>query len=56
MKLKYFGLTETKLFNLPVIFKNRVWGGGSSEPPEPPLDPTLFAYDELIVGQFIIDL
>ena len=41
MKMKYFGLTETKLFYFHGIFKNGGRGGGSSEPPEPPLDPLL---------------
>ena len=42
MKMKQFGLTETKLFHFHMIFKNggRERGGGgrgSSEPPETPL-------------------
>ena len=44
MKMKYFGLTETKLFNFHRIFKYGGGGGGqgaSSEPPEPPLAPPL---------------
>ena len=44
MKMKLFGLTETKLFHFHRIFKNGTGGGGevgSSEPPEPPLDPPL---------------
>ena len=40
--MKYFGLTETKLFHFHRIFKNGGWGGGSSEPHEPPLDPPLY--------------
>ena len=31
MKMKYFGLTETKLLHFHRIFKNG--GGGASEPP-----------------------
>ena len=37
MKMKRFGLTETKLFHLHRILKN----GGQSETPEPPLDMSL---------------
>ena len=42
MKMKYFGLTETKLFNFHKIFKNGRRGGGSSEAPEPSLDLSKF--------------
>ena len=41
IKMKYFGLSKTKLFHFHGIFKNEGWGGGSSEPPGPPLDPPL---------------
>ena len=42
MKMKLFGLTETKLVHFHGIFKNWGRGGGSSEqPPEAPLDPPL---------------
>ena len=36
MKMKYFALTESKLFHFHRIFKN---GGGGT--PAPPLDPPL---------------
>ena len=40
MKMKYFCLSETKLFHFHRIFEN--WGGGLNEPPlEPPLGPPL---------------
>ena len=40
MKIKSFGLSKTKLFDFHGIFKKTGAGGwGSSEPPEPPLDP-----------------
>ena len=42
MKMKQFGLTETKLFHFHRIFKNGGQGGGSSKPPEPPLDLPLY--------------
>ena len=31
MKMKLFGLTETKLFHLHKIFQNGGWGGGVQE-------------------------
>ena len=37
----YIFLIETKLFHFHRIFKNGGQGGGSSEHPEPPLDPPL---------------
>ena len=40
MKMKQFGLTESKLFHSHRIFKNG-GGGGLSKPSEPPLDPPL---------------
>ena len=43
MKMKKFGLTETKLFHFHRIFKNGGQGGGPSERPEPPLDPPLLS-------------
>ena len=39
--MKKFGLTETKLFYIHRISKIRGRERGSSEPPEPPLDPPL---------------
>ena len=39
--MKQFGLTETKLFHFHRIFKIGEEEWGSSEPPEPPLDPPL---------------
>ena len=39
MKIKSFGLSETKLFHLHRIFKN--WGAGGWGSGEPPLDPPL---------------
>ena len=39
MKMKWFVLTETKLFHFHEIFKEG--GGGLNEPFEPPLDPPL---------------
>ena len=44
MKMKYFGLSETKLFHFYGIFENGGGGGGLSEPHEPPLDPPLVCY------------
>ena len=44
MKMKQFGLTETKLFHFHRIFKNGGGEWGSSEPFEPPLDPPLYYY------------
>ena len=41
MKMKYFGLTETKLFHFHWIFKNGERESGSSETPDSPLDPPL---------------
>ena len=41
MKMKYFGLTETKLFCFHWIFKNGERESGSSETPDSPLDPPL---------------
>ena len=41
MKMKYFGLTETKLFHFYKIYKNGGQRGGSCEYHEPPLDPPL---------------
>ena len=41
MKMKWLGLTETKLFHFYRIFKDGVWVEGSSEPTEPPLYPPL---------------
>ena len=41
MKMRYFGLTEAKLFHLHRIFKNGGRGRGFERPPEPPLDPPL---------------
>ena len=35
IKMKLFGLTETKLFHFYRIFKNRGRVGGSNEPTEP---------------------
>ena len=39
--LSHMSYTETKLFHFHRIFKNRGWGGGLNEPPEPPLDSPL---------------
>ena len=39
MKMKYFGLTETKIFHFIGYLKMGRRGGGSRETPEPPLDP-----------------
>ena len=39
MKMKLFGLTETKLFHFHRMFKSDGRGGGSSESPELPLPP-----------------
>ena len=42
MKMKQFGLTESKSFHSHRIFKNGGGGGGGlSKPSEPPLDPPL---------------
>ena len=41
MKMKSFGLTESKLFHFHRIFKNVGQGGGSSQPHESPMDPPL---------------
>ena len=42
MKMKLFGLSETKLFHFHRIFENGGGGGGGSkEPHEPPLDTPL---------------
>ena len=41
MEMKFFGLIETKLFNFLRISINWGQGGGSSVPPDPPLDPPL---------------
>ena len=41
MEMKKFGFTEIKLFPFHRILKNGWHGGGSSEPPESPLDPPL---------------
>ena len=42
IKMKYFGLTKTKLFHFQRIVKNGVgWGGVSLEPVEPPLDQSV---------------
>ena len=42
--MKKIDLTETKLFHLHRIFKNRGQERGSSKPHEPPLDPPLPEY------------
>ena len=39
--MKLFGLTENKSFYFHRILKDRGGERGSSEPPEPPLDPPL---------------
>ena len=44
MKMKLFGLTETKLFHFHRVFKSWGRGGGLSEPAEPPQDPPLDKY------------
>ena len=41
MKMKEFGLTETKSFHFHRIFKNGDGVGGPSDPPEPTMDPPL---------------
>ena len=41
MKMKQFGLTDTKLFHFHRIFKTGGREGGSSEPLQHPLDPPL---------------
>ena len=51
MKIKEFGLTETKLFHFDRILKSRGQGGGSSDSPEPPLDPPLCT-DGVVVVPF----
>ena len=38
---KYPMKMKDKLFHFHRIFKHEGWGGGSSEPPEPHLDPPL---------------
>ena len=49
MKMKWFGLIETKLFLFHRILKKGVWGqeGGSSKPHEPPLDPPLITFSHV---------
>ena len=37
MKMEKNGLIETKLFHFHRMFKNGGQGGGSSDPPEPPI-------------------
>ena len=51
MKMKKFGLNETKLFHCHGIFKNWGWGGGSSKPPEPPLDPPLVYHQKTVFDE-----
>ena len=52
MKMKYFGLPETKLFHFHRIFKNGGVGRGvQANPPEPPLDlPLLICFSTMKRG------
>ena len=47
MEMKKFGLNEIKLFHFHRIFKTGGGERGSSDPPEPLLDPPLHPYDVL---------
>ena len=51
--MKQFGL-ETKLFHFHGILKHIGQGGGSSELPEPPLDPPLALPTESLKGSLIL--
>ena len=41
MKMRSFGLTETKFFDFHRIFEEKTGGGEGVLAPEPPLDPPL---------------